>query len=95
MAEIIWTEPALTDLEAIADYIALDKPDVASALLKRVFGHVEHLHQYPESGSRAPELKRSRHRQLVEPRVGCSTVTTVSRSIFFTQCGRSGCCGRR
>jgi plasmid stabilization system protein ParE len=27
MAEIIWTEPALSDLDTIADYIALDKPE--------------------------------------------------------------------
>lgn len=31
MAEIIWTEPALADLDAIADYIALDKPDARVA----------------------------------------------------------------
>lgn len=67
MAEVVWTEPALADLDAIADYIALDKPDAASALVKRVLGHVEQLQRYPESGSRPPELKRSRYRQLVEP----------------------------
>lgn len=67
MAEVIWTEPALADLDAIADYIALDKPDAASGLVKRVFAHVEHLQSYPESGSRPPELKRSRYRQMVEP----------------------------
>lgn len=66
MAQIIWTEPALADLDAIADYIALDKPDAASALVKWVFEHVEHLQSYPESGSRPPELKRSRYRQIVE-----------------------------
>jgi toxin ParE1/3/4 len=32
-----------------------------------VFEHVEHLQAYPESGSRPPELKRSRYRQIVEP----------------------------
>ncbi|MBT9540123.1 type II toxin-antitoxin system RelE/ParE family toxin [Thiobacillus sp.] len=67
MAEVIWTEPALADLDAIADYIALDKPDAASALVKRVFAHVDHLQSYPESGSRPPELKRSRYRQVIEP----------------------------
>jgi plasmid stabilization system protein ParE len=67
MAEVIWTEPALADLDAIADYIALDKPDAASALVRRVFEHVEHLQSYPESGSHPPELKRSRYRQIVEP----------------------------
>jgi len=28
MAEVIWAEPALNDLDAIADYIALDNPAV-------------------------------------------------------------------
>jgi len=67
MAEVIWTEPALSDLDAIADYFALDKPDAVLALVKRVFEHVEHLQSCPESGSRLPELKRSRYRQIVEP----------------------------
>jgi plasmid stabilization system protein ParE len=67
MAEVIWTEPALADLDAIADYIALDKPDAAAAFVKRVFAHVDHLQLYPESGSRPAELKRSRYRQIVEP----------------------------
>lgn len=35
MAELIWTEPALQDLDAIADYIALDKPEAARQLVKR------------------------------------------------------------
>ena len=29
MVELIWSEPALQDLDAIADYIALDKPEAA------------------------------------------------------------------
>lgn len=32
VARIIWTEPALQDIDAIADYISLDKPDVARRL---------------------------------------------------------------
>ena len=27
MAEVIWTDPALSDLDAIGDYIALDNPE--------------------------------------------------------------------
>ena len=67
MAEIVWTEPALTDLDAIADYIALDDPDAARGLVRRVFQHVEQLADHPRSGPRPPELKRSRYRQIVEP----------------------------
>ncbi|AAM34973.1 plasmid stabilization protein [Xanthomonas phaseoli pv. phaseoli] len=67
MAEIIWSVPALADLDAIADYIAIDNAPAAAALVKRVFGHVEQLIEHPDSGSRPQELKRSRYRQIVEP----------------------------
>ena len=33
MAEVIWAEPALNDLDAIADYIALDNPEAARRLV--------------------------------------------------------------
>lgn len=67
MAEIIWSEPALGDLDAIADYIALENPVAASALIQRIFGHVAQLADHPDSGSRPQELGRSRYRQIVEP----------------------------
>jgi len=72
MAEIIWTEPALSDLDAVADYIALDKPEAARRLVHRVFEHVEQLVIHPKSGSVPPELRGSRYRQIVRaplPRV--------------------------
>ena len=67
MAEIVWPEPALADLDAIADYIALENPVAASELVKRIFGHIEQLVNHPESGSRPQELGKSRYRQIVEP----------------------------
>jgi len=67
MVEIVWTEPALADLDAIADYIALENPVAASELIKRIFGHVDQLADHPDSGSRPQELGKSRYRQVVEP----------------------------
>ena len=67
MVEIVWSEPALADLDAIADYIALENPVAASQLVKRVFGHVDQLADHPESGSRPQELRKSRYRQVIEP----------------------------
>jgi plasmid stabilization system protein ParE len=67
MATLIWTEPALHDLDAIADYIALDKPDAARQFVQRIFQHVEQLVDHPDSGSHPPELPGSRYRQIVEP----------------------------
>jgi len=73
MAEVIWTEPALSDLDAIADYIALENPDAARAWVQRVFHHVDQLIDHPRSGSKPPELRGWRYRQIVEPpcRVFC------------------------
>lgn len=67
MAKVIWTEPALSDLDAIADHIALDKPSAARELVQRVFAHVEQLAAHPLSGSKPPELRGWRYRQIIEP----------------------------
>ena len=66
MAEIVWTEPALADLDAIADFIALENEAAARQLVRRVFQHVAQLTDHPESGSKPQELKGGRYRQIVE-----------------------------
>jgi toxin ParE1/3/4 len=69
MARIIWTEPALYDLDEIADYISLDKPKAASRFVQRVFERIEQLANNPKSGSVPAELKGTQYRQLVIPPV--------------------------
>lgn len=66
MAEVIWTEPALIDLDNIADYIALDKPTAARHFIQKVFSKVERLTQFPDSGKKPAELAaNTRYRELV------------------------------
>jgi plasmid stabilization system protein ParE len=65
MAKIIWTIPALQGLDEIADYIALDDPDAAKKLVRKVFDQVEKLAQFPASGALPPELKRTPYRRVV------------------------------
>lgn len=67
MVEIVWTEPALSDLDAIADYIALENPVAAQKLVRRIFKHVAQLKDHPKSGSKPEELKDWKYRQIVEP----------------------------
>lgn len=67
MVEVVWTEPALSELDAIADYIALENPDAARELVQRIFRHVNQLANHPKSGSKPPELRGWRYRQIVEP----------------------------
>lgn len=66
MAQIVWTEPALLDLDEIVEYIALDKYTAAEALVEDIFSRVEHLKQFPDSGRKPPELlRKSRYRELI------------------------------
>lgn len=67
MARIIWTDPALEQLDEVADYISLDDPVAAKRLVRRVFDRVEHLRAFPEMGSRPLELRGSEYRHLVIP----------------------------
>ena len=67
MAEIVWSDPALADLDAIADYIALEDLNAAQRLVRRIFEHVDQLEVHPDSGSRPQEFRGWRYRQIVEP----------------------------
>lgn len=67
MAEVIWTEPALQDLDAVAEYIALDNFTAARSLVQKVFEQTGRLEEYPQSGRIPPELPDSVYRELVVP----------------------------
>jgi len=45
----------------------LEDPDAARALVQCVFHHVDQLVDHPRSGSKPPELRGWRYRQIVEP----------------------------
>ena len=65
MAEVIWTEPALQELDALAEYVALDNPEAASHLVEKVFDKIERLENFPQSGRVPPELPNSVYREVV------------------------------
>ena len=65
MAQVIWTEPALVDLDDIAEYIALDKPSAARKLVKDVFKSVKRLKQFPKSGKCPPELHNTDYLEII------------------------------
>ena len=67
MAQVIWTEPALEDLNEIAEYIALDKPDAAKRLVREVFNKVKRLEDFPKSGRKPIELDKTRYREVIIP----------------------------
>ncbi|GAB0152093.1 type II toxin-antitoxin system RelE/ParE family toxin [Marinobacterium sp. BA1] len=65
MAEVIWTEPALQELDAIAEYIALDNPVAAGHLVQNVLDKTGRLEEFPQSGRIPPELPDSVYREVV------------------------------
>lgn len=67
MAEVVWTEPALQDLDAIAEYIALDTPAAARQLIQAVFDKTERREDFPPSGRMPPELPDSVYREIAMP----------------------------
>ena len=65
MAKVIWADPAIQDLDAIADYIALDKPAAARHLVREVLAAVGRLQKFPQMGSLPAELRGLPYRQLI------------------------------
>ena len=48
MADIVWTEEALSDLEAIGDYFERTSPQYASSIVDRLYSLVEPLAEHPK-----------------------------------------------
>ncbi|OEE67480.1 plasmid stabilization protein [Enterovibrio norvegicus FF-33] len=65
MAQVVWTDSALSDLNDIAEYIALDKLPAAKLVVQSVFDKVERLETFPESGRIPPELPQLNYREVV------------------------------
>ena len=62
---IIWSDPALQDLNGIVRYIAEDNPDAASALADCIFEKVMMLAKQPEMGGQVKEELFGETRKLV------------------------------
>ena len=65
MAELIWSDAAIADLEGIHDYIARDSHQYARHQVERIYRSTEHLRRFPESGRHIPEFPYLPHREIV------------------------------
>ena len=64
MAKVIWSEPALAQLESIVDFIALDKPEAARAVAARTFAATDQLESFIRLGRPIPEFDHKNYRQV-------------------------------
>ena len=65
MAEIVWTESALNDLDDIGDYIAKDSIRYAELTVEKLFESPDILETHPLAGKMVPELQNEAIRQLI------------------------------
>jgi addiction module RelE/StbE family toxin len=63
--KIVWTEPAVADLEAIWVHIADDSAEQARRQIGRLLEAVEPLVDLPRMGRRVPEAKATDLRELI------------------------------
>ena len=65
MAELIWSDHALTELEGIFDYIAADSRLYAQYTVQNIFKTAAVLADFPDSGRHIPEFPNLPHRELL------------------------------
>jgi addiction module RelE/StbE family toxin len=63
--KIEWAEPALSDLDAIFNYIQKDSGIYANRYVNKIFEAVELLQNFPEMGRKVPEADRPDIRELI------------------------------
>ena len=63
--KIIWTEPAVSDLEAIHTFIARDSTAYANAFISEIIGAVQRLEKFPLAGRVVPEINNEDIRELI------------------------------
>jgi toxin ParE1/3/4 len=65
VAPVVWTEPALRDLEEIHGYIAAESGARARSMMSRIVEAASTLAAFPESGGSLPELPHLPYRRIV------------------------------
>ena len=64
--EVEWSPLSIQRVLEIADYIALDKPDVATQWASDIFDSTEVLKEHPKLGRVVPEINDEDFRELIE-----------------------------
>jgi len=63
--KVEWTEPAVSDLEGIRDFIARDSEYYATRFVEKIIEAVESLQKFPEIGRPVPEAEEQNIRELL------------------------------
>lgn len=64
--DIEWSPLAVERVIELAEFIALDKPDVAAKWANKIFDSTEKLKEHPMLGRKVPEVNDDDFRELLE-----------------------------
>ncbi|PCJ47495.1 MAG: plasmid stabilization protein [Gammaproteobacteria bacterium] len=64
--DIEWSPLAIDRVLELAEYIALDKPDVAMQWASDIFDSTEKLSEHPRLGRIVPEIQEVEYSELIE-----------------------------
>jgi addiction module RelE/StbE family toxin len=62
---IVWSDPAVDDLEAAVEFIAKDSDAYARSLAQLAVDAAESLRSFPNRGHRLPDPRLARYRELI------------------------------
>ena len=65
LLSLIWTDPALDELDEIAAWIALDDAPAARRFVVRALKSVERVRRFPQSGRLVPEAPGRMYREVI------------------------------
>jgi toxin ParE1/3/4 len=65
MATLIWTEPAVADLEEIGQFISKDNPPAAEKVGSRIIREAENIAAFPRLGRIVPEFGNPQIREII------------------------------
>ncbi len=65
MATLIWTEPAVADLEEIGQFISKDNPPAAEKVGSKIIREAENVAAFPRLGRIVPEFGNPQIREII------------------------------
>ena len=65
MAEVVWTEEALSDLNVIGEYYDRSSPQYASVIVDTLYTSVERLTEHSKMDRQVPEVEHESLRELI------------------------------
>ena len=66
--KVLWTDAAVSQLQAIHDYLAQTSPDYAVVIVDRLTRRSIQIAAFPNSGRMVPEYERNEIREVIEGR---------------------------